>query len=196
MSEGRRRTQGDRPIRRRPSDGRRARRPLRCEPMLLADRWSSIEEIVEAHPSLRLDLGCGYVKAAGHVGLDDLRGVASLSGQLPSVEGGPDVLLDLSADAYPFADGSVTAIRSRHFLEHSGARPRPRRKPSGASSGGEFIAIVPYANSADGLAPGHQVFLTERWFEHNPGFNERFQIRRITYRQSEEWEAWPRLCVA
>ena len=103
------------------------------------------------------------------------------------------MLLDLSADTYPFADGSVTAIRSRHFLEHSVLDHVLAESHRVLRPGGEFIAIVPYANSADGLAPGHQVFLTERWFEHNPGFNERFQIRRITYRQSEEWEAWPRL---
>ncbi len=68
---------------------------------------------------MRIDLGCGYVKPEGYVGLDDLRGVGGLQGQLPSVEGGPDVLLDLNEDAYPFADGSVDEIRSRHFLEHS-----------------------------------------------------------------------------
>jgi SAM-dependent methyltransferase len=161
--------------------------------MILADRWSSIEEIVAAHPALRLDLGCGYVKEAGHVGLDDLRGVDSLSGQFPSVEGGPDVLLDLSAEAYPFPDESVEAIRSRHFLEHAVLDHVFQESHRILRSGGAFVAIVPYANSADGMAPGHQVFLTERWFKLNRRFNERFQTTRITYRPSEEWEAWPRL---
>src|SRR3954468_10846969 len=87
--------------------------------MQLAPRWSSLEELVAAHPRLRLDLGCGYVKEPGYVGLDDLRGVGGLAGQFPSVEGGPDVSLDLNEDVYPFADGSVEEIRSRHFLEHS-----------------------------------------------------------------------------
>jgi SAM-dependent methyltransferase len=161
--------------------------------MILADRWSSIEEILAAHPELRLDLGCGYVKPEGYVGLDDLRGVGGLAGQLPSVEGGPDVLLDLNADAYPFPDGSVAEIRSRHFLEHSLLDHVFEQSHRLLRPGGRFVAIVPYANSADGMSPGHNVFLTERFFERNPSFGQKFQIDRITYRQSEEWEAWPRL---
>ena len=128
--------------------------------MILADRWSSIDEILAAHPDLRIDLGCGYVKPAGYVGLDDLRGVEGLMGQLPNDERGPDVFLDLNADPYPFPDGSAAEVRSRHFLEHSlldhvfGEAYRLLRP------GGRFVAIVPYANSADGMAPGHSVFLT------------------------------------
>jgi SAM-dependent methyltransferase len=161
--------------------------------MILADRWSSIEEILAAHPELRLDLGCGYVKPPGYVGLDDLRGVGGLQDQLPSVEGGPDVLIDLNADPYPFADGSVEEVRSRHFLEHSLLDHVFEQSHRVLSPGGAFVAIVPYANSADGMAPGHSVFLTERFFERNPSFGRKFAITRVTYRQSEEWEAWPRL---
>ncbi|MEA2394797.1 MAG: hypothetical protein QOJ82_2688, partial [Solirubrobacteraceae bacterium] len=87
--------------------------------MVLADRWSSLDELVAAHPELRVDLGCGWVKPAGYVGLDDLRGVGGLEGQAPSADGGPDVYLDLNADRYPFDDGTVAEVRSRHFLEHS-----------------------------------------------------------------------------
>jgi SAM-dependent methyltransferase len=161
--------------------------------VILADRWTSIDALVAAHQPLRLDLGCGYVKPPGYVGLDDLRGVGGLQGQLPSVEGGPDVLLDLNEDAYPFADGSVEEIRSRHFLEHSHLDHVFEQSHRLLRPGGLFVGIVPYANSADGLSPGHHVFLTERFFERNPSFGQKFQIARITYRQSEEWEAWPRL---
>ena len=161
--------------------------------MILAERWSSIEEIVAAHPELKLDLGCGYVKPEGYVGLDDLRGVGGLAGQLPSVEGGPDVLIDLNADDYPFPDGSAVEVRSRHFLEHSLLDHVFGEAHRLLAPGGRFVAIVPYANSADGMAPGHNVFLTERFFERNPSFQEKFEITRVTYRQSEEWEAWPRL---
>jgi SAM-dependent methyltransferase len=161
--------------------------------VVLAAKWSSLDELVAAHPVLRLDLGCGWVKEPGYVGLDDLRGVGGLEGQSPSEERGPDVFLDLNADRWPFPDGSVAEVRSRHFLEHSlldhvfGESHRVLRP------GGSFVAIVPYANSADGMAPGHTVFLTERFFERNPSFQARFAITRITYRQSEEWERWPRL---
>ena len=114
-------------------------------------------------------------------------------GQLPDDERGPDVFLDLNAERYPFADGSVAEVRSRHFLEHSlldhvfGESHRLLRP------GGRFVAIVPYASSADGMAPGHSVFLTERFFERNPSFQAKFSLERVTYRQSEEWERWPRL---
>ena len=162
--------------------------------MELAPRWSSIEELVAAHgPRLRLDLGCGWVKEPGYVGLDDLRGVGGLMGQSPDDDRGPDVFLDLNADRYPFDDGSVAEVRSRHFLEHSLLDHVFGEAHRLLAPGGRFVAIVPYANSADGMAPGHNVFLTERFFERNPSFQEKFEIAAITYRQSEEWERWPRL---
>ena len=51
--------------------------------MELAPRWSSLDELIAAHAPLRLDLGCGWVKEPGCVGLDDLRGVGGLEGQSP-----------------------------------------------------------------------------------------------------------------
>jgi SAM-dependent methyltransferase len=161
--------------------------------MQLAPQWSSIEELAAAHADLRLDLGCGWVKEPGYVGLDDLRGVASLAGQSAADGRGPDVFLDLNADRYPFADGSVSEVRSRHFLEHSLLDHVFDESFRLLRPGGRFVAIVPYANSADGMAPGHAVFLTERFFELSPPFQAKFEITRITYRQSEEWERWPRL---
>jgi SAM-dependent methyltransferase len=161
--------------------------------MQLAARWSSLDELLAAHPDLRLDLGCGWVKEPGHVGLDDLRGVEGLAGQAESAEGGPDMYLDLSADRWPFEDGTVSAVRSRHFLEHSLLDHVFDESHRVLRPGGSFVAIVPYANSADGMSPGHNVFLTERFFELNPNFQAKFEITRITYRQSDEWLRWPRL---
>jgi len=161
--------------------------------MELHPRWSSLDELLAAHPELRLDLGCGWVKEPGYVGLDDLRGVGGLEGQSADDARGPDVFLDLNADRWPFPDGSVAEVRSRHFLEHSLLDHVFGESHRVLAPGGRFVAIVPYANSADGMAPGHTVFLTERFFEHNPSFLEKFAIERITYRQSEEWERWPRL---
>lgn len=159
--------------------------------MQLTDRWGSIDEIVAAHPVLRLDLGCGYAKPEGYVGLDSLIGERGLVGD--AERNGPDVLLDLSAEAYPFADATVAEVRSRHFLEHSDIEHVFGESHRILRPGGTFIAIIPYANSADGLMPGHEVFLTERFFERNLDFQSKFEITRITYRQSEEWEAWPRI---
>src|SRR6476646_2390261 len=124
--------------------------------MILADRWSSLEELLAAHRPLRLDLGCGWVKEPGYVGLD--------------------VFLALNADPYPFADGSVAEVRSRHFLEHSLLDHVFHEAYRLLRPGGRFVAIVPYANSADGMAPGHNVFLTERFFERNPSFQAKFAV--------------------
>lgn len=161
--------------------------------MVLAERWSSLDELVAAHPVLRLDLGCGWVKQEGCVGLDDLRGVGGLMGQSEADGRGPDVFLDLNADPYPFADGSVAEVRSRHFLEHSHLDHVFEQSARLLRPGGLFVAVVPYANSADGMAPGHNVFLTERFFARNPTFQRLFATTRVSFRQSEEWEAWPRL---
>ena len=159
--------------------------------MELAGQWTSVDELVAAHPELRLDLGCGFAKPDGYVGLDNLIGERALVGDYE--RNGPDVYLDLSADPYPFADGTVDEVRSRHFLEHSVLDHVFDESHRVLRPGGRFVAIVPYANSADGMAPGHNVFLTERFFERNPNFQARFALERVTYRQSEEWERWPRL---
>src|SRR5947209_16709090 len=161
--------------------------------MILADRWSSLEELLDAHPQPRLDLGCGWVKEEGFIGLDDLRGVGGLEGQSQAAGRGPDIYLDLSAERYPFEDRTVAEVRSRHFLEHSLLDHVFSESHRVLVPGGTFVAVVPYANSADGMAPGHSVFLTERFFERSVTFGELFETTRVTYRQSEEWEAWPRL---
>jgi SAM-dependent methyltransferase len=161
--------------------------------MELAARWSSLDDLLAAHGDLRLDLGCGFVKEPGHVGLDDLRGVEGLAGQAEGADNGADVFLDISAERWPFADGSVAAVRSRHFLEHSLLDHVFAESHRVLRPGGGFVAIVPYANSADGMSPGHNVFLTERFFELNPSFQAKFEITRITYRQSDEWLRWPRM---
>lgn len=157
----------------------------------LADRWSSLAELLLAHPRVRLDLGCGWVKEEGYIGLDDLRGVAGLAGQAPSAASGPDILLDLNVDRYPFEDGSVEEVRSRHFLEHSQLDHVFRESHRILRRGGRLVAIVPYAHSADGMSPGHGVFLTEQFFERNLEFRRLFDLTSVTYRESEEWERWP-----
>lgn len=53
-----------------------------------------------------LDLGCGTTKETGAFGLDNV--------QLPGV----DVVHDLLAFPYPFADGSVNKVYLKHVLEH------------------------------------------------------------------------------
>lgn len=160
--------------------------------MQLAPPWTSLDELLAGHrDGLRLDLGCGYAKRPGYVGLDSLVAERALVGD--RARNGPDILLELSEERYPFADGTVEEVHSRHFLEHSVLDHVFDESHRILRPGGRFVAIVPYALSDEGLMPGHSVFLTERFFERNRSFTSRFAITRISYRQSEDWERWPRL---
>lgn len=59
--------------------------------------------------------------------------------------------------------------------------------------GGTFLFAVPYANSAEGMYPGHMIFLTEKWFHENRGFATKFEIVKETFTPSPDYEALPRL---
>jgi len=169
----------------------------------LDPRWPSIQALIDAHPELRLDLGCGRVKPAGYVGLDNLVGVPPDQLAHPPAPGdaapaagaleGPDVYLDLNQEPFPFPTGSCAEVRARHFLEHSVLDHIFAEAWRVLRPGGLFVIVVPYANSAWGMYPGHSIFLTERFFAESEPFVSRFAIERTTYRQDEAWEAWPRL---
>ena len=156
--------------------------------------------MIASHPELRLDLGCGTVTPPGYVGLDNLTGVPpdqrrpASQGSAASDEygrSGPDVLLDLNHDRFPFPDGCAVEVRARHFLEHSVLDHIFAETWRVLRPGGSFVIVVPYANSAWGMYPGHSIFLTERFFRESEPFRRRFSIERTTYRQDEAWEAWP-----
>lgn len=164
------------------------RRSARSPSHVLHPRWRSIEEILEAHPVLRLDLGCGYVKPDGFVGLDDLSGKLA---QVADEANAPDVYLDLNAARYPFPDGSCTEIRGSHFLEHSNLPHVFEEVHRLLRAGGTFLFVVPYANSAEGMYPGHQIFLTERFFHENLMFQELFEIVREEFFPTELYEQLP-----
>jgi SAM-dependent methyltransferase len=55
---------------------------------------------------LKLDLGCGKNKTAGHTGVDIV--------ELPGV----DVVHDLTVYPWPFATGSVGEVVCSHYIEH------------------------------------------------------------------------------
>jgi hypothetical protein len=50
---------------------------------------------------------------------------------------------------------------------------------------------VPYANSAEGLYPGHNIFFTEKWFYNNLNFNNLFTIIDESYKVSDDWLKLP-----
>jgi SAM-dependent methyltransferase len=168
----------------------------------LNHRWPSIDALINANPDLRLDLGCGKVKPDGYVGIDSLVGVPpdQLScGQNTADDpqgvghSGPDLYMDLNHEHLPFPDNSCVEVHARHFLEHSVLDHIFSEVWRVLKPGGVFVIIIPYANSAWGMYPGHNIFLTERFFAESESFAGRFGIERTTYRQDEAWEAWPRL---
>jgi SAM-dependent methyltransferase len=157
----------------------------------LHPRWSSIDEMVAASAKdglVSIDLGCGFVKPPGFIGFDDLRGIDV---QEVDDNNAPDVLMDLSDESIPLPDGSCDEIRASHFLEHSRLDHVFREAFRLLRPGGTFFFVVPYANSADGMSPGHNIFLTERFFEENIQFQERFEIVKMHFEPSEVWAALP-----
>ena len=160
----------------------------------LNDRWASLGALVEGmgHPDgLRLDLGCGYTKAEGFVGLDD---ESSAKAQTVDQHNAPDVYIDLAHTRIPFADDSCGEVRTSHFLEHVDdvdlvhlfdemfrlLRP-----------GGTLLIVVPYGRSSDGMVPGHRLYLTEEFFDRNRYFQERFVLTKARWDASPEWHLLP-----
>jgi SAM-dependent methyltransferase len=157
----------------------------------LHSRWGSLEALVAARgPQLRLDLGCGFVTPPGFVGLDDGSGWRAQV----QTENAPDVFLDLTRAPLPFGDDSCEEVRASHFLEHV---PDDRlahvleQAHRVLRPGGTFFFIVPYANSADGMLPGHAVFLTERFFDANKVFQELFVTVNAAWDPGPEWDLLP-----
>jgi SAM-dependent methyltransferase len=160
----------------------------------LHPRWESLESLVDAHAapdgSIRLDLGCGYVKPEGFIGIDDLSGEGA---QFPDEQRAPDLFLDLNSEPLPFAEGSCAEVRSSHFLEHSDLDHIFDEAFRVLRPGGVFFFVVPYANSAQGMFPGHHIFLTERFFHENLHFQRLFRIVEEEFFPSDVWEGLPRL---
>ena len=159
---------------------------------VLNSRWSSVDEIVAAAPAsgLRLDLGCGYVKPEGFIGLDNLIGEGA---QIVDEANAPDVLMDLNRAPLPFPDNSCAEVRSSHFLEHSNLNHVINESYRVLKPDGVFMFAVPYANSAEGLYPGHAIFLTEKWFQENLNFQAKFELIGEEYTPSDDWLALPAL---
>jgi hypothetical protein len=153
---------------------------------ILNNGVKSIDEILLSHPTgLKLDLGCGYYKPKGYIGVDNLIGRAT---QIENKSNLPDILMDLNHAPIPFPDESCIEIRSSHFLEHSNLSWIIDESYRLLKVEGEFNFTVPYANSAEAMYPGHSIFLTERWFFENTNFQSKFEIVRIKYYPSVYWK--------
>jgi len=135
---------------------------------------------------LKLDLGCGPWKKEGFLGVDNGEG----SVQWGTVPGGKaiDIDYDLSK-GIPFDNSSVEEIFASHFLEHTDLMGMLREVYRVLCDDGVFEFIVPYANSAEGMFPGHNVFLTEKFFQQNTLFNQLFHEVNFEFTPSDEWES-------
>ena len=158
--------------------------------MVFNKKYQNIEDIYAAFGgrAFKLDLGCGYVKPAGFIGIDNQSGEAS---QIPNAENAPDILMDLDAADFPFPDNSCEEVRSSHFLEHSQLMHILNESHRVLRPGGTFLFAVPYANSAEGMYPGHQQFLTEKWFYENLTFQKKFKIELEEYFPSSDYLKLP-----
>ncbi len=135
-----------------------------------------------------LDLGCGYYKPPGFIGIDNLVGENS---QIINEGNAPDILMDINNCVLPFADGSCNEVRASHFLEHSDVDHIINEVYRVLKPGGIFLFAVPYANSAEGMYPGHNIFFTEKWFLNNLNFQKKFYIMREEYLPSTDYISLP-----
>lgn len=156
-------------------------------------RVGSIEALIEKYlafdpAGLRVDLGCGYYKPQGFIGIDNLVGADS---QVENQDNLPDILMDLDYHAVPLPDQSCIEIHTSHYLEHSNMPHIFNEVFRLLKPGGLFVNTVPYANSAEGMSPGHNIFLTEKWFQKNIQFQTLFFIEQYEYFESEDYMELP-----
>jgi SAM-dependent methyltransferase len=160
--------------------------------IVLNPQFASLSDLFREYggDGFRIDLGCGFVKPQGFIGLDNLSGERS---QIPDEKNAPDILLDLNRERLPFPDNSCVEVRASHFLEHSDVMHILDECYRVLKPNGIFLFVVPYANSAEGMYPGHNIFFTEKWFYKNLTFQEYFKIMREDYFPSEDYQALPRI---
>jgi hypothetical protein len=153
---------------------------------------STLEELKKKYDplnkGLHLDLGCGYYKPPGFVGIDNLTGHAS---QIENKQNLPDIFMDLNSEKIPFENNSCIEIRASHFIEHSNLDHIFSEAWRLLRQGGILDFTVPYANSAEGMFPGHTIFLTEKFFYENLHFQNHFQITKEVYKESSDYKTLP-----
>ena len=158
----------------------------------LHPRWKSIDEMVDHYRgpdgALGVDLGSGYYAPEGFIGVDDMRGVGS---QVPDDDNAPDLYIDLNTQDVPLPEIGCYEIRASHFLEHSDLDHIFDQVYRLLRPGGTFHFVVPYANSSEGMFPGHLIFLTEVFFHENLHFQRLFTIDREEFDPSPLWDDVP-----
>ena len=133
---------------------------------------------------VRIDLGCGRIKAPGHIGLDII------------ASPGVDLVCDLE-QGIPLSDNSVSRAYANHTLEHIDDLARLVQEIGRVCRPGAAVVVrVPYYASVGAFKdPTHRRFFAEetfRYFQpgHWPrfdyGFGVHLEIERIDYTYS-----WP-----
>lgn len=142
---------------------------------IINKKFKNIQDLISFYSKdgLKIDLGCGFSKPTGFLGIDNLTGKNS---QIQDHHNYPDLLMDLNSFSLPFPDNSCVEIRASHFLEHSNIDHIINEVFRLLKPKKFFLFAVPYANSAEGMYPGHNLFLTEKFFYENINFQEKFSI--------------------
>ena len=158
----------------------------------LTGNFRNIDELIQHYDSrgqgLRVDLGSGYYKPKGFIGIDDFRGAAK---QIQNNANLPDIMMNLNQLPTPLPDNSCIEVRCSHFLEHSHIPHVLSEVHRLLRPAGTFLFTVPYANSAEGMYPGHSIFLTELWFHNNVQFQDLFVILKEEFKPSHYYDELP-----
>lgn len=136
---------------------------------------------------LKLDLGSGIYPKIGFIGVDNFVGIRSqtLTPELID-KSALNVIQHNLEEGIPFDNDSINEIVTSHFLEHCVALDKIFDEVHRVlKEDCTFEIFVPYANSAEGMYPGHNIYFTEKWFLNNLQFNKLFKIKEIIFYESD-----------
>lgn len=103
----------------------------------------------------RIDVGCGANKKDGCFGIDARPTPAA------------DLVLDVSRERWPFADGSIEYVYCNHALEHLTDLRHVLKEIIRVCAHDARVEIwTPYGTSSDAYMLGHKTFFVNRHWEH------------------------------
>ena len=136
----------------------------------------------------KVNIGSGFYIQEGYIGIDNCVG---FSAQIPENGRYPDIIMDLNLK-WPFENNTCKEIYSSHSFEHFTNIDHILKEAARVLKlGNYFKIIVPYANSAEGMYPGHNIFFTEKWFYNNITVNSLFEIDFVQFKQTDEFKEIP-----
>lgn len=138
---------------------------------------------------LKIDIGCGFNKKQGFIGID----------KSPQV--GADLVLDVEREKLPFDDSSVDEIYCGHLVEHlHNLIPFMNECYRVLKDGGLMTILAPYYTSIQATQdPTHVRYISENTFKYftseyiekkrtfDYGINCLFEIEKIEYGYINVW---------